>query len=331
MNMTVSWRSLPSAPRPPEAELPARPGAGTDTLWLLDRREARRRETHGEEVDAVTTLTGLGLDVIFPVLHGPLGEDGTIQGLLELANVAYVGCGVLASAVGMDKAAMKILFKHNGLRVADWVLVTRRELGADRDAVKRRIEKALPYPLFVKPANMGSSVGISKVHDATELFPALDLAAAYDRKIVVEAGVADAREIECAVLGNDEPVASLPGEVVPANEFYDYDAKYISGGSKTVIPAKLSDKVAADIQKQAIAAFQSIDGAGMARVDFLVSRATNKIFINEVNTIPGFTTISMYSQMWAASGVDYATLVDRLITLAVERHKEKQELRTSAF
>lgn len=314
-----------------EVMLPARPGAGTDTLWLLDRREARTRETHGEELDPVTTLTGLGLDVIFPVLHGPLGEDGTIQGLLELANVAYVGCGVLASAVGMDKAAMKIFFKHNGLRVSDWLLVTRRELAADRDAVQRRIEKALAYPLFVKPANMGSSVGISKVHDATELFPALDLAATYDRKIVVEAAVPDAREIECAVLGNDEPEASLPGEVVPANEFYDYDAKYISGGSKTVIPAKLTDKVAADIQKQAIAAFQSIDGAGMARVDFLVSRASNKIYINEVNTIPGFTTISMYSQMWAASGVDYATLVDRLITLAVERHKEKQELRTSAF
>jgi D-alanine-D-alanine ligase len=314
-----------------EVMLPARPGAGADTLWLLDRRDARTRETHGEEVDAVTTITGLGLDVIFPVLHGPLGEDGTIQGLLELANVAYVGCGVLASAVGMDKAAMKILFKHNGLRVSDWLLVTRRELAAGREAMQRRIEKALAYPLFVKPANMGSSVGISKVHDATELFPALDLAAAYDRKIVVEAAVPDAREIECAVLGNDEPEASLPGEVVPANEFYDYDAKYISGGSKTVIPAKLSDKVAADIQKQAIAAFQSIDGAGMARVDFLVSRASNKIFINEVNTIPGVTTISMYSQMWAASGVDYATLVDRLITLAVERHKEKQELRTSAF
>jgi D-alanine-D-alanine ligase len=231
----------------------------------------------------------------------------------------------------MDKAAMKILFKHNGLRVSDWVVVTRRELKADRDAVKARIEKALAYPLFVKPANMGSSVGISKVHDAGELFPALDLAAAYDRKLVVEAAVPDAREIECAIIGNEAPEASLPGEVVPANEFYDYDAKYINAGSKTVIPAKLGDKVAADIRKQAIAAFQAIDGAGMARVDFLVSRASNKIFVNEVNTIPGFTTISMYAQMWAATGVDYATLVDRLITLAVERHKEKQELRTSVL
>lgn len=316
-----------------EVVLPPRPssGADADTLWLLDRRGARTRETHGEEVDAVTTITGLGLDVIFPVLHGPLGEDGTIQGLLELANVAYVGCGVLASAAGMDKAAMKILFKHSGLRVSDWVVVTRREFLADRDGVQKRIEKALSYPLFVKPANMGSSVGISKVHDASELFPALELAANYDRKLVVEAAVPDAREIECAVIGNDDPEASVAGEVVPSNEFYDYDAKYISSGSKTVIPAKLSDKVAADIQKQAIAAFQAIDGAGMARVDFLVSRANNKIFVNEVNTIPGFTTISMYAQMWAASGVDYATLVDRLITLAVDRHKEKQELRTSVF
>ena len=314
-----------------EVMLPARPGAGTDTLWLLDRHDARTRETHGEEVDAVTTLTGLGLDVIFPVLHGPLGEDGTIQGLLELSNVAYVGCGVLASAVGMDKAAMKILFKHNGLRVADWVVVTGRELKADKEAVKTRIEKALPYPLFVKPANMGSSVGISKVKNAGELLPALELAAAYDRKVVVEAAVPDAREIECAVIGNDAPEASVPGEVVPANEFYDYDAKYINAGSKTVIPAKLGDKVAADIRKQAVAAYQAIDGAGMARVDFLVSRASNKIFVNEVNTIPGFTTISMFAQMWAASGVEYATLVDRLITLAVERHNEKQELRTSVF
>jgi D-alanine-D-alanine ligase len=226
---------------------------------------------------------------------------------------------------------MKILFKHNGLRVSDWLVVTRRELKADRDTVKTRIEKALQYPVFVKPANMGSSVGISKVKTEAELFAALELAAAYDRKVVVEAAVPDAREIEVAVIGNDAPEASLPGEVVPANEFYDYDAKYISAGSKTVIPAKLSDKVAADIQKQAIAAFQAIDGAGMARVDFLVSRASNKIFVNEVNTIPGFTTISMYAQMWAASGVDYPTLVDRLITLAVERHKEKQELRTSVF
>jgi D-alanine-D-alanine ligase len=314
-----------------EVAMPARPGAGSNTLLLLDKREARTRETHGEDTEAITTVTGLGLDVIFPVLHGPLGEDGTIQGLLELANVAYVGCGVLASAVGMDKAVMKILFKHNGLRVADWVVVTRREIAADAAGVQARIEKALNYPLFVKPANMGSSVGISKVQDASTLQAALELASAYDRKVVVEAAVPNAREIECAVLGNDSPEASTPGEVVPANEFYDYDAKYINAGSKTVIPAKLSDKLAADIRKQAVQAFQAIDGAGMARVDFLVSRDSNRIFVNEVNTIPGFTTISMYSQMWQASGVDYPTLIDRLITLAIERHADKQSLRTSAF
>lgn len=314
-----------------EVILPARPGAGSDTLVLLDRREARTRETHGEDVEAVTNVTGLGLDVIFPVLHGPLGEDGTIQGLLELANIPYVGCGVLASAVGMDKAVMKTLFRHKGLRTPDWVVIWRRELRSDRASVRTRIENALPYPLFVKPANLGSSVGISKVKSAADLDAALDLAASFDRKIIIEAGVPDAREIECAVLGNDSPEVSVPGEVVPANEFYDYDAKYISGGSKTVIPAKLSDKLANELRKHAISAFEAIDGSGLARVDFLVTKSNNKIFVNEVNTMPGFTTISMYSQLWQASGVDYSTLVDRLVTLAVERHKDKQDVRTSFF
>lgn len=312
-----------------EVVLPGRPGAGSDTLLLLDRRESRTRETHGEDVDAVTTVTGLGLDVIFPVLHGPNGEDGTVQGLLELANVPYVGCGVLASAVGMDKAVMKVLFRHAGLRVADWVVAWRRELAADRAAVRARIEGALPYPVFVKPANMGSSVGISKVKSADELDAALDLAASFDRKIVIEAGVPDAREIEVAVLGNDDPEASIPGEIVPANEFYDYEAKYLASGSRTVIPAKLTDRVAADIRRLAIAAFQSIDGAGLARVDFLVTKSTNKIFLNEVNTLPGFTTISMYSKLWEASGVTYATLVDRLLTLAIDRHRDRQDVKTS--
>ena len=314
-----------------EVIMPARPGAGADTLVLLDRRDARTRETHGEDVEAVTSVTGLGLDVIFPVLHGPLREDGTIQGLLELANIPYVGCGVLASAVGMDKAAMKIMFRHHGLRVPDWVVVWRHELQADRAAVRAMIERTLPYPMFVKPANLGSSVGISKVKDAAALDVALDLAASYDRKLIVEAGVPDAREIECAVLGNHAVDVSVAGEIIPSNEFYDYEAKYISGGSKTVIPAKLTDKVAADIRKQAIAAFEAIDGSGLARVDFLVTKNTNKIFVNEVNTLPGFTTISMYSQLWQASGVDYPTLIDRLIALAIERYKEKQDVRTSFF
>jgi D-alanine-D-alanine ligase len=229
----------------------------------------------------------------------------------------------------MDKAVMKILFRHAGLRVADWVVAWRRELAADRAAVRARIEGALPYPVFVKPANMGSSVGISKVKSADELDAALDLAASFDRKIVIEAGVPDAREIEVAVLGNDEPEASIPGEIVPANEFYDYEAKYLASGSRTVIPAKLSERVAADIRRLAVAAFQSIDGTGLARVDFLVTKSTNKIFINEVNTLPGFTTISMYSKLWDASGVAYATLVDRLLTLAIDRHRDRQDVKTS--
>lgn len=314
-----------------EVILPARPGAGSDTLVLLDRREARTRETHGEDVEAVTNVTGLGLDVIFPVLHGPLGEDGTIQGLLELANIPYVGCGVLASAVGMDKVAMKIMFRHHGLRVPDWVVVWRHELQADRAQVRARIEQTLGYPVFVKPANMGSSVGISKVKDATTLDAALDLATAFDRKVIIEAGVPEAREIECAVLGNHAADVSIPGEIVPANEFYDYDAKYMNAGSKTVIPAKLTAKVAADVRRMALEAFHAIDGAGLARVDFLVTKTSNKIFVNEVNTMPGFTTISMYSQLWQASGVDYPALVDRLVTLAIERHHDKQDVRTSFF
>lgn len=314
-----------------EVVLPGRPGAGADTLLLLDRREARNRETHGEDVDAITTVTGLGLDVIFPVLHGPNGEDGTVQGLLELANVPYVGCGVLASAVGMDKAVMKILFRHAGLRVADWVVVRRRELAADRAGVRARIETALPYPVFVKPANMGSSVGISKVKTADELDAALDLAAAFDRKIVVEAGVPEAREIEVAVIGNDTPDASVPGEIVPANEFYDYEAKYLASGSRTLIPARLTGRVAAEIRQLAMDAFQAIDGTGLARVDFLVTRSTNTIFVNEVNTLPGFTTISMYSKLWDASGVTYAALVDRLLTLAIDHHRDKQDVKTSVI
>lgn len=314
-----------------EVILSARPGAGSDTLVLLNRREARTRETHGEDEEAVTLATGLGLDVIFPVLHGPLGEDGTIQGLLELANIPYVGCGVMASAVGMDKAAMKTMFRHRGLRVPDWVVVWRRELQTNRADVRARIENTLPYPVFVKPANLGSSVGISKVKSADELDAALDLAASFDRKLIIEAGVPDAREIECAVLGNDAPEVSVAGEIIPANEFYDYEAKYISGGSKTMIPAKLTEKVAAEVRRLALIAFDAIDGSGLARVDFLVTKSTNKIFVNEINTMPGFTTISMYSQLWQASGVDYPTLVDRLVTLAVERHKDKQDVRTSFF
>ena len=307
-----------------EVFLPPRPAE--ETIVLVDRRSAR-----ADEAETAAALTGLRLDVIFPVLHGPYGEDGTIQGLLELANVAYVGCGVLASSVGMDKAVMKVLFRARGLPVCDWQVVRRREWRTSPRTVGAAVEKSLPYPVFVKPANMGSSVGISKVHEPQELGAALDQAFEFDRKVVVETAVADAREIECAVLGNEAPEASVPGEIVPSREFYDYQAKYIDGHSRLEIPAVLEEAQAREVQQLALAAFDAIDGAGLARVDFLLSRATGTLYLNEINTLPGFTTISMYSKLWATSGVPYAALVDRLIALALERHTEKQELKTTVF
>jgi D-alanine-D-alanine ligase len=304
-----------------EAHFMARPGE--ETILSIDRAAAK-----GDELGRAI-VTGLNLDVIFPVLHGPYGEDGTIQGLLELANVPYVGAGVLASAVGMDKAMMKIVFAAAGLPVCPYRVFLRHVWEKRREAIVRELEAALGYPMFVKPANLGSSVGISKAKNPGELADGIDVAASFDRKIVVEGAVPSAREIECAVLGNDEPEASLPGEVIPSREFYDYEAKYLDNGSETIIPARLPESTTAEVRRLAIAAFRAIDGAGMARVDFLLARHTGRIFVNEVNTIPGFTTISMYSKMWAASGVDYSTLLDRLISLALERHGEKQQLRTS--
>lgn len=297
-----------------EAHLVAHPGG--DTLLTIDRE-------HGSLVD------GLGLDVVFPVLHGPYGEDGSVQGLLELANVPYVGAGVLASAVGMDKAAMKMIFVANGLPVCDYqtFLVSDWRRG-ERDLM-HAIAGKLGFPVFVKPANLGSSVGISKARHATELRAAVELAAQFDRKIVVEAAVPNAREIECSVLGNDDPDASVPGEVVPSREFYDYEAKYLDDSSKLLIPAPLTDAQAADVRRLAIAAFKAIDCAGMARVDFLLASEHGTLYVNEVNTIPGFTTIGMYSKMWAASGLAFPALLDRLIALALERHAEKQQRRTS--
>ncbi|MGE0445519.1 MAG: D-alanine--D-alanine ligase family protein [Vicinamibacterales bacterium] len=303
-----------------EAHLIAHPA--DDTVMTIERR----REDGNENAAVVT---GLGLDVIFPVLHGPYGEDGAIQGLLELANVPYVGAGVLGSAVGMDKAVMKTLFAAAGLPIVRHVTVLRSEWAARAAELTMRIEGELGYPMFVKPANLGSSVGISKARSAAELGPAMALAFEYDRKVVVEAGAANAREIECAVLGNDDPQASVPGEIVPSREFYDYEAKYLDEGSKTIIPAALDAAQVAGIQRMAIAAFKAVDGAGLSRVDFLLERDTGRLYLNEVNTMPGFTTISMYPKMWEASGLPYAALIDRLIQLALERHAEKQQLRTS--
>jgi D-alanine-D-alanine ligase len=299
---------------------------GEDTLLTIERRPAPR----GSDEEGSAVVTGLGLDVVFPVLHGPYGEDGTMQGLLELANVPYVGPGVLASAVGMDKAAMRLMFAAHGLPIAPWKAYLRRDWDQHRAAVTESA-LSLGLPLFVKPANLGSSVGISKVKTNDEFAPAIERALEFDRKVVIEWGVPDAREIECAVLGNDDPLASVPGEVIPGREFYDYEAKYLDEGSRTVVPAELTPEEVAEIQRLAVAAFRSVDGAGMSRVDFLVSRPTGAIYLNEINTIPGFTTISMFAKMWEASGVAYPALIDRLIQLALERHAEKQRLRTSVM
>ena len=303
-----------------EAHLMARPGG--DTLLTIDR---------GPSGSALSTVavSALALDVVFPVLHGPYGEDGTMQGLLELANVPYVGDGVLASAVGMDKAVMKLVFAAKGLPICDYEVILARDWRRDDRAILTRVASRLGFPLFVKPANLGSSVGISKAKHAVELRAAIDLAAQFDRKIVIEAAVPSAREIECAVLGNDEPEASVPGEIIPSREFYDYEAKYLDAGSRAVIPAALTAAQAGEVRRLSIDAFKAIDGAGMARVDFLLAGDSGVLYLNELNTIPGFTTISMYAKLWEASGLSYPQLLDRLIALAIERHHDKQQLRTS--
>ncbi len=264
-----------------------------------------------------------GVDVVFPVLHGPFGEDGTIQGLLELAGVPYVGSGVLGSALGMDKIAMKAVFESYGLPVGPYIAVTRHEWERDPAAVQRRAEMALHYPMFVKPANLGSSVGISKVLSPAEFAAALDRAAAFDRRLLIEEGL-DAREIECSVLGNEEPRASVCGEIVAGREFYDFAAKYLEDSSDLHIPADLPPDVSARIQALAVAAFQAVDAAGLARVDFFLRRHDGTVFLNEINTLPGFTAISMYPKLWAAGGLPYNELVSRLIDLALARHADRQ-------
>jgi D-alanine-D-alanine ligase len=298
-------------------------GAGTATLVPFERAASdREHEAHA-----------LSLDVVFPVLHGTFGEDGTIQGLLELASIAYVGSGVLGSATGMDKDVMKRLFAAAKLPITKHVTVMRQNWKQNPKKTIAAIERALRYPLFVKPANLGSSVGISKAHNRKELGPALELASSFDRKIVVEQGVggrgrerktAKARELEVAVLGNDRPQASVVGEIVPGKEFYDYEAKYLSEGSQPIIPAKLSKKVAQQVRALAVAAFQACEG--LARVDFLLEPGDRgRLYLNEINTMPGFTSISMYPKLWEASGVKYRDLISRLIDLALERHAEKQQ------
>jgi D-alanine-D-alanine ligase len=288
-------------------------------------------ETHASSHALTRRATdrAIDVDVIFPVLHGTFGEDGTIQGLLELADLPYVGAGVLGSAAGMDKDIMKSLFRAAGLPIVKHVTLLRSEWETKAKKVEKFVESKLKYPVFVKPANLGSSVGISKVHDRKELGPAIEEAAKFDRKIVIEQGVGGrrqkAREIECSVLGNDNADASLPGEIVPSTEFYDYKAKYLDEGSQLIIPAKLSKGETKQVQRLAIAAFKAVDCSGLARVDFLMEPKSRKIYLNEINTMPGFTAISMYPKLWAASGVSYSDLIGRLIQLGLDRHEEKKK------
>ncbi len=299
----------------------ARPG--DETLMVVGRTAGPPASMKDDGHALAGTMN---LDAIFPIVHGPYGEDGTLQGLLELADIPYVGAGVVGAAAGMDKAVMKALFAAAGLPIVKHETVLRRAWRRDRGTILAHVSARLHYPLFVKPANLGSSLGISRATDRASLSSGIDHAAEFDRKIVVEEGVVPCREIECAVLGNDEPEASVPGEIVPAGDFYDYEAKYLDDRSRTIIPADLAPREAEQVRAAAVAAFRAIDCAGMARVDFLLDRR-GRIFLNEINTHPGFTTISMFAKLWEASGVGYPALLDRLIELALERHAERRESR----
>ena len=293
----------------------------------LESRAGRLPDGSGREVSGPPASTaeklpaGLGsVDVVFPVLHGPYGEDGTIQGMLELAGVPYVGSGVLGSAAGMDKPTMKKVFAHHNLPQVEWVALTRKQWEKNRENLTEEIEGSLEYPCFVKPANLGSSVGIRKAENARELGEAIDEASRHDRRIIVEEGI-DAREVEVSVLGNEDPEVSVPGEIViKKNDFYDYEAKYVEGGMELIAPAPIPDETAQEIRRIARAAFEAIDAAGMARVDFFLERGTNRLLLNEINTIPGFTPTSVYAELWATSGLPYEELLDRLVELALDRH-----------
>ncbi len=325
-DVIAQGRDAPARPAPRESVLYFAPHGDPDRVIAIEPDAQGAEPASGHDV---ARLTRLGLDVVFPVLHGPYGEDGTVQGLLELADIPYVGAGVLASALGMDKAAAKVVFAAHGLPTVDHVCLRQHRWAVERDAEVAAVLDRLSLPAFVKPSNLGSSVGISKARTRQELVAAIDLAFAYDTKVLVEAAVPEAREIECAVLGNHEPEASVPGEIVPSREFYDYQAKYLDGASSLLVPAPLAPKEAAEVRRLAIAAFRAVDGAGMARVDFLMARGTGALYVNEINTIPGFTTISMYPKLWEASGLAYGALLDRLIDLALERHAERRRLRTT--
>ncbi|MBN1218782.1 MAG: D-alanine--D-alanine ligase [Anaerolineae bacterium] len=288
-------------------------------------------KTLAEETEAALALgvTETGpLDVVFPVLHGTFGEDGTVQGFFELVDVPYVGAGVMASAVGMDKAIAKDILRAHGLPIVIHRVFLRKQWHSNPEAVIAECEAAMPYPMFVKPANLGSSVGIHKAKNKAQLQAGLNDAARYDRKLLVEQGI-DAREIEVSVLGNDDPIASLPGEIIPSKEFYSYAAKYLESDSELLIPAPISPEHTEIIQQLAVLAFKALDCSGLARCDFLLEKTTGEVFVNEINTMPGFTPISMYPKLWEASGLSYSELIDRLIELAIERFEDKQQSQTT--
>ncbi len=305
----------------PMAVLTAANGHETEDAALVSVSRARRELVPGATGNVLPPL-----DVIFPVLHGPYGEDGTVQGLLELAGLPYVGSGVLASSLAMDKVACKTIFRAHGLPVVAFRPVKRSRWEADPDGVIADVEAHLRYPLFVKPANLGSSIGVNKARNRDQLRAALDEAARYDRKLLVEEAVPNAREIECSVLGNDEPEASVPGEIIPCNEFYDYAAKYLDGRSALLIPAPLTPAQAETVRALSVEAFRVLDAAGLARVDFLMDGVSGALYLSEVNTMPGFTSISMYPKLWEASGISFPELMDRLIALALERHADKSRV-----
>jgi D-alanine-D-alanine ligase len=313
------WKALVSG------EAGSRPAA---LLGEPGSRAVKAIEAPSGESSAMSLHDIATVDVIFPVMHGPYGEDGTIQGLLELADIPYVGAGVVGSAVGMDKAIFKAVMTAHGIPVLPHQLVLRSEWEADREGVIARAESSLSYPMFVKPANLGSSVGISRAADRAALTAALDEAARYDRRLLIEQGI-PAREIEVSVLGNENPIASIPGEVIPGDVFYSYADKYLRNDAQLVIPAPLDENMVHQVQQMAIRAFRAIDCAGLARADFLLDKHTGQLWMNELNTIPGFTSISMYPKLWEASGIPYPELIDRLIQLALERHADRQRNKTT--
>ncbi len=305
-------RALESGGEAPEAALLGEPQHRA-LMQVSDRAGGR----------AITLSSIVELDVIFPLLHGTFGEDGTVQGLLELADLPYVGAGVVGSAVGMDKGVFKAVMQAAGIPIPKYIVALRSEIEADAQAVAAKAETQFGYPMFTKPANLGSSVGIVKAHNRSELPAALRESARWDRRVLVEQGI-NAREIEISVLGNDDPIASAPGEIVPEREFYDYVAKYVDEHSQLLIPAPIDEATARRAAQLAITAFKAIDAAGMARVDFLLDKDNGELYLNELNTIPGFTQISMYPKLWEASGIGYSELIDRLIELALERQAEKE-------